>query len=431
MAGRAWAPALSWQQPAALALLALLACAFSALPSTQAFSPALVPSLARLPGARAAGQMQVACPRRRGGVTGLRASFDPEEMLKRIEEADKRKEVAGEEGNTEAREAESQFETFKTLSLGSWCGVWHTYDHMGDQIDDVRVDTLFSESDDGETLAHEQTIWAGQVSSDCERCTDSVDLRRMPLGVYRKGELRKHTIVGPGVINGPSVLRSGAMSTEMSLRYGRGRVRVTFQHAPVRLAGTPETAPPDGLKIFRVVVARETLNQYPPTPASEQSEPPPGGDPVFWRGVSPFKWHAVWGGHSWTFGQENGHLLWDVPELEEADAWHGRPRGDAKDVWTLKLAGGLLLQCPVVVRGGEVETFRLAWLPSDQILRRAEARIAALEQQASDDDGMITLSPPRLIFGRVDALERRGDLPDVPVLIDAPDQETEGGGAAQ
>lgn len=63
--------------------------------------------------------------------------------------------------------------------------------------------------------------------------------------------------------------------------------------------------------------------------------------------------------------------------------------------------------------------------------RRVEAKITALEQRMSDDDGMITLSPPRLVVGRADALERRGDLPEVGVLVDATDQEKEGGGAAQ
>jgi hypothetical protein len=83
----------------------------------------------------------------------------------------------------------------------------------------------------------------------------------------------------------------------------------------------------------------QVIAEFPPTPGSEKSDPPGEGQPVFWRGVSPFKWHAVWGGNSWTYGAEQGHLLWEVPSVEEADAWHGRPRGDDKNTWTLKLAG--------------------------------------------------------------------------------------------
>jgi hypothetical protein len=79
----------------------------------------------------------------------------------------------------------------------------------------------------------------------------------MPLGQYKKGNIGKHVMIGPGIVNGPRVLRNGAMITELMVRYGKGRVRATVQHAPVRLEGTPEDAPPDGLKVFRVVVARE------------------------------------------------------------------------------------------------------------------------------------------------------------------------------
>ena len=96
-------------------------------------------------------------------------------------------------------------------------------------------------------------------STPSTRCTDTADLRVMPLGQYKKGNIGKHVMIGPGIVNGPRVLRNGAMITELMVRYGKGRVRATVQHAPVRLEGTPEDAPPDGLKVFRVVVAREVI----------------------------------------------------------------------------------------------------------------------------------------------------------------------------
>ena len=46
----------------------------------------------------------------------------------------------------------------------------------------------------------------------------------------KAGALRKQIVCGPGIINGPAVLRSGAMSTEINLRYGNGRLRC----APMR-----------------------------------------------------------------------------------------------------------------------------------------------------------------------------------------------------
>ena len=51
------------------------------------------------------------------------------------------------------------------------------------------------------------------------------------------------------------------MSTELILVHGNGRVRVVYQHAPVWEAGIePGSCPPQGLKLFRIMVSQETLN---------------------------------------------------------------------------------------------------------------------------------------------------------------------------
>jgi hypothetical protein len=149
----------------------------------------------------------------------VRAAFDPEDIVKRMGEIDKTR-------MSEDATVQSQWEGFKDLTLGKWCGSWMTYNHMGDQIDDVRVDVSLVE--EGKTVRHEQTIWVGQVSSSCERCADSVDMKTIPLGTYSPGALRKQIVCGPGIINGPAVLRSGAMSTEVNLRYGNGRLRFVY-----------------------------------------------------------------------------------------------------------------------------------------------------------------------------------------------------------
>lgn len=158
---------------------------------------------------------------------------------------------------------------------------------------------------------------------------------------------------------------------------------------------------------------REALRTQAPTPTGEQAHPPTEGNPVFWRPVSPFKWHAVWGGTSITRGITQGVKAWTVKELEEVDAWQGRPRGDDPNVWTLRLPGGILIQVPTLVRAGEIETFRLAWLPGDSKLKRIEAKVIALQNSEELDDGSVRILPPSLLFAHVDDFDRLGDLPDV------------------
>eukprot|EP00804_Cyclotella_cryptica_P002839 CCRYP_009371-RA/>CCRYP_009371-RA protein AED:0.00 eAED:0.00 QI:624/-1/1/1/-1/1/1/86/310 len=245
------------------------------------------------------------------------------------------------------------------------------------------------------------------------------------------------------MVVGPSLLpKSGLMSTELSLRHGDGRVRVTFQHAPVWERGVePGSCPPQGLKLFRALVSKEKLRprsaddksgddategkvQGPPTAEEEQSSPPLPGNPRFFRPVPPFKWHAKWSGTSWTWGPQTGDRGWAIEEIEEADAWHGRPMGDTSGVWSLRLPGGLLIQCPRVVIGGVSGLCRLAWMPEDDgevgtstdgnraKLLRLEASVMALEPIISDDDEdmMVGFYPPTLGSLRCDILEKVGEL---------------------
>lgn len=237
------------------------------------------------------------------------------------------------------------------------------------------------------------------------------------------------------MVVGPSVLKSGAMSTELVLRHGDGRVRVTFQHAPVWERGIePGSCPPQGLKLFRAVVSKEKLRpvaedtegtiQGPPTADEEKSSPPKPGNPRFFRPIPPFKWHAKWAGTSWTWGPQTGDRGWAIEEVDEADAWHGRPMGDATGTWSLRLPGGVLIQCPRVIVGGMAGICRLAWLPEDEgepgtvedgntaKLLRIEASVSALEPIISDEDEnmMVGFYPPSLGSLRTDVLEKVGEL---------------------
>mmetsp|Transcript_16702 Transcript_16702/g.25567 ORF Transcript_16702/g.25567 Transcript_16702/m.25567 type:complete len:242 (+) Transcript_16702:46-771(+) len=221
------------------------------------------------------------------------------------------------------------------------------------------------------------------------------------------------------MVNGPSLLRSGAMATELALSHGDGRIRVILQHAPVWEKGVePGSGPPQGLKLLRAMISKEALRPTPPTPQSEATNPPSGGNPSLYRGTPPFQWRKRWTGTSWTWGPQNGNRGWQLDEMEEADAWHGRPTGDGPNVWNLLLArGGILIQCPRVVTNDEVGLFRLAWIPegdSDEgpaKLLRIEAGVSVLQpMEETVPSENVRFLPPMLTSLRCDVLESAGDL---------------------
>lgn len=344
---------------------------------------------------------------------------------------------------------------------GEWWGTWSTYNYMGDMEDSTVAGVSLQPNDDANSVTHNHRILSSSTQSDCDTCFSSSEVTTLPpIATYTPDSFgRRHRCAGLGMAVGPSLLKSGAMSTELVLRHGDGRVRVTFQHAPVWERGIePGSCPPQGLKLFRAVVSKEKLRPTaavdsaegygPPSAADEEAHPPPPGNPVFFRPVPPFNWHAKWSGTSWTWGPQTGDRGWSIQEMEEADAWHGRPAGDATGTWSLRLPGGVLIQCPRVVVGGAAGICRLAWLPEDDgaagtagdgnraRLLRVEASVAALEPIVSedDDDMMVGFYPPSLGSLRTDILEKTGELEGASLEERAEAAEGyvwgEGGGAA-
>ena len=214
------------------------------------------------------------------------------------------------------------------------------------------------------------------------------------------------------MVNGPSILRSGAMATELILRHGDGRVRVTFNHAPVWERDVePGSCPPQGLKLFRAMISREANRSTAPTVETEAKEAPEKGNPVFFRPVPPFNWHKKWKGTSWTWGPQSGNRGWAVDELDETDAWHGIT---PVECWNLRLPGGIHVQAPRVITDTSVGICRLAWLPDDETLLRVEAGVSALQPMVVEDDMMVGFEPPSLTSLRCDMFEKAGELENAP-----------------
>jgi hypothetical protein len=204
------------------------------------------------------------------------------------------------------------------------------------------------------------------------------------------------------------------MSTELCLSYAGSRVRCTFVHAPAWEKGKPETGIPDGLRFLRCTVVKESTT----LPNFDKSEEVGGEDAdpekaYFFRPTPPFEWQYIHKGTSWTWGPSKGDEGWALPSVEEADAWHSRPRGDGPNVWSLRL-GSILLQCPdFLPRGTNVSVldtlFRLAWIPNPHRMLRAEASVIAMREiEMEDGDGVRVRRPERGSF-RVDILEKVGE----------------------
>lgn len=328
--------------------------------------------------------------------------------------------IAGGAPNMSKEEEEDlQWNLFlKNQARGQWRGTWTTYDYMGDIIDETNAAVNLMHDENTGTVHHTHDIIVGSKSSDCETCFDSDDVKTFPVAQYSKGNMAKYRCASVGMLCGPSLTRSGAMSTELILSHKDSRLRVVYQHAPVWEKGIePGSCPPQGLKLFRVMVSKERLYSL---DQSEQNSP-------FEKGVPPFMWHKKWAGTAWTWGSQTGDRGWSVEELEEGDAWHGRPTGDTSDTWALRLGGGILLQCPRVISSGFAGLCKLAWLPElseeqggkgvDSRLLRMEASILALEPIIDEEqDAMLGFYPPELASLRCDTFEKIGELENTSML---------------
>eukprot|EP00548_Thalassiothrix_antarctica_P005129 CAMPEP_0194137612 /NCGR_PEP_ID=MMETSP0152-20130528/7487_1 /TAXON_ID=1049557 /ORGANISM="Thalassiothrix antarctica, Strain L6-D1" /LENGTH=392 /DNA_ID=CAMNT_0038834711 /DNA_START=15 /DNA_END=1193 /DNA_ORIENTATION=- len=317
-------------------------------------------------------------------------------------------------------ESEIQWDLFKKHhAKGSYKGLWTSYNYIGDVVDEVVASVNLDYDEENDTIEQSHTIVVGATKADCATCFDTFETKVIPVAKYTSNDLRKIRLGSIGMVSGPTLMRSGAMATELILSHGDGRIRVVFQHAPVWAADVePGSGPPSGLKLFRTLVSREALRDEPPTFESETATPPTDGNPTFSRGVPPFTWHKEWAGTSWTWGPQAGNKGWQMDRMEEADAWHGRPTGDGPNVWNLRLPGGILLHCPRVVSNDEAGIFRLAWMPTEETLVRMEVSIMALQPMIMEDETLVGFYPPSLGSLRCDTMTKIGDLPDLPRFID-------------
>jgi hypothetical protein len=326
----------------------------------------------------------------------------------------------------------------KYHAKGSWRGVWSSYDYMGDMMDEM-IASVDLDAPSDQVVQHTHTFVVGARRSDCATCFDAMETKVLPVATYTPASFspgsRPMRLASRSWVNGPTVLKSGAVATEVILAYGDARVRAVFQHAPVwskdmdttSTEGMQELPPPQGLKIFRVTVSREALRDQPPTAETEAAQLAASdlaeddlGRVAFYRGVPPFGWHKVWSGTSWTWGPSAGNRGWKLEQLEEGDDWHG---SSPVEMWNLRLPGGLFLQSPRMITPDNTGLLRVAWMPNDNVLVRAEAGVLGLQpldlkdEEDLEESTVFAFEPPTLASLRCDVLQKIGDLEGEPQFV--------------
>jgi len=141
---------------------------------------------------------------------------------------------------------------------GDWMGVRTTYNAASGTVagDDAIAIVQLSRKDDG-TVAHAMKVPTTEVqSSGCDRCASTIDFRTIPLGELSADKLGRFSIDGRGAAVGPTMLRSGGCSFEISLAADARRVAVSTSYAPEWADGIPG-GPPDALVLRKVSVSRE------------------------------------------------------------------------------------------------------------------------------------------------------------------------------
>ena len=300
---------------------------------------------------------------------------------------------------------------------------------MGDVLDETVASVDLDLQNAGaanECIQQTHTIAVGAKRSDCETCFDSDDLRTIPVATFTPDRLYKLRFAACGMVNGPNLLKSGVMATELVLHHADARVRAIFQHAPVWERGVePGQGPPQGLKLFRVLYSREALRDTAPTAETEVAivSSDESNQVAFYRPVPPFDWHKQWAGTSWTWGNQIGNRGWALEQLEDGDDWHGSaPPAE----WNLRLPGGIFLQCPRVITDLNVGVCRLAWLPNSETLLRLEAGVSALQPMELEDETVVGFEPPTLASLRCDVLQKIGDLEGEPLFVKMSRMDAEG-----
>ncbi|CAM9100799.1 unnamed protein product [Ascophyllum nodosum] len=317
---------------------------------------------------------------------------------------------------------QNEWNDYKAAHAGNWQGMWTTYNAAGNQQGGSdRMDALIELSPDGETLRHVNILYVGSIDSECSTCFDSVETREIPLGLFTKDKF-KHRAFGPVYLNGPRVTRRGDMNIEVGIRNANRRVRCIVTHRP-QFDGVVQRPQ---LVLERIVLVNETSAQE-------------GRGQVVdlpWSHFKMPRWLGLWRGRNMVLDacsdvdvgrvsnskSNSNELAWREEIWAPSHLRKCRCSGVAGDDThadthaLLELDGGVRVEAPKVVLGGEPAEMSLRWA-TDQIATGEPSRIAlakvrfeALSKIVGNgvnggDTNNVRISPPKLLRFDVADLE--------------------------
>lgn len=115
-----------------------------------------------------------------------------------------------------------QWELFKQHHVGSWKGLWTTYDAMGDKLLESAAVVDNALSGDKNAVEVAQSIIQESVSADCPTCFDSSTTKDLPKAIYDAtvpdwSSQYRLKFGANGMVVGPKVLKTGASTFFLSI----------------------------------------------------------------------------------------------------------------------------------------------------------------------------------------------------------------------
>jgi hypothetical protein len=313
-----------------------------------------------------------------------------------------------------------------TQQSGDWRGTWCTHGPDGTLLDRVAAGTTLAVN--GALAVQSHQVSVEMTRSDCERCFDrdgegwfnGATMRTLPAGSFTP-ETMRHVVCGAGSAFGPRVLRSGAMTLELSVRHADRRVRAVCTWQPQSMAAAPlagNAVVPISLVLGRVTIAREALQA-----AADAGWEPPCIAQGPWRGSRSHLAQPVAG-----IDEPSALVVSEVvcdsggkpPQLErgirsDAPGGSGAPlqsRGDGRFQGTaaslaeeaggagtrvlLDTGGGITMGLPSRILPASPACVELQWEASAVAVRRVEARVEGLGRRVVESEASVAMAPPTL-----------------------------------
>lgn len=271
-----------------------------------------------------------------------------------------------------------QFEQFSKNQVGNWIGVHTGYDPEELSVaDHLYVESSLEPTGEG-GIRHTNSFVIGEIRTDCEVCFDSDRVKTREIGVYEKDKMRMTKSCSVSDVRGPSPTPRG-MSMEVTIRDEQdSRIRVLLAHAPVSFVDVRGMGRvPDKMLLSDIIIVRERIGSRP-----LELDDPPGPDRM-WHKTPKERLEGQFTGVREQVGT-NGDVESSVIEggiclpsvylddskyrLKDEDATdssvvHYITDDNNNNIYRRVFPGGILVECPAVVKSGSAERVRVSWMP--------------------------------------------------------------------